>query len=641
MSTFRRLISPLCVIVFLSSQLLSSAQTKISEFGIFSQDEFNLKECPFDKTADALLLFDQALSNYNDQYNLVTDRRIRLKILKESGIERGNIHIRFYNRDKFEFIGRINAVIATPGANKEITWGKLEQKSVYTRKINDVWSEMVFAMPNVKVGSIIEYRYTSTMEHYGGLQDWYFQDEIPTVLSSYKLYILPNTSFNYVIRKSNFMNVDVQPDNSSGSILFEMKNVPGLRDEAYSTSYRNYLQRVNFQLSSIRRGGAEMKYSNNWKELNKEFLDSREFGAQINKSISTPADALAVTYTDPFRKMQFIHNYVRKNFQWNKEYDLYANSSLKSVVDKKSGSAADLNLLLVNMLKDADFNVYPLLVSERWHGYIDTTLSFQDQFDKVVALVYIDGKKYVLDATDPVTPSNMVPRDLVNTVGFVVDKKNSGFVYLTDKTKKKTSLVEVKGNLNDAGLISGSAKVDYYDYARIGKAEEYSSNKEKYLSKFTGGIAGLKIDSVKVDGIQTDSTSLHHEFLLEYPAGKSGSYSMLNYNLFTGFEKNPFISDYRFTDIDFVTPSLFILSGSFQVPGSFKVDALPKDITLRTPDKGLQIVRQMKKTGNTINVDIKFEIINTFYAADDYPMIKDFFGKMIDVLNEPILLKAN
>jgi len=313
---------------------------------------------------------------------------------------------------------------------------------------------------------------------------------------------------------------------------------------------------------------------------------------------------------------------------------------MKSVVEKKSGNGGDLNILLVNMLKDAGLTVYPLLVSERWHGYVDTTLSFQDQFNKVVALVYINDKKYVLDATDAVTPSNMIPADLVNTVGFVVDKKNMGFVHLTDNVKKKLYLIDVKGKLNDAGLVSGSAQVDYYDYARIGKAEEYNGNKEKYISKLTGSINGLKIDSFKVDGLQTDSASLHHQFSLEYPVSKSGSYSMLNYNLFTGFESNPFISDYRFTDIDFVTPSVFVLHASYEIPEAFKVDALPKDITLRTPDKGLQIAREIKKEGNKVEVNMRLEIADTFYTADAYSMVKDFFGKMIDVLNEPVLLKA-
>jgi hypothetical protein len=628
----------LFLFAFAFSFKYSPAQLELPPLGTVNLSEFDIKECSFDKTADAVIIYDKALSHYNDDYNLVTQHRIRLKILKESGIERGNIHIRFYSKDKFEFIAGINAVVITPGENKNVTTTTLDRKTIFTRKLNELQSEVVFALPNIKIGSIIEYEYESVKEHYGGLDDWYFQKDIPVMLSSYLLYILPNTSFNYVVHKADFMNIAVQPNRENGSVVFEMKNVPGLRDEAYSTSYKKYLQRVSFQLSSVTQRGTEIKYSNSWKELNRDFLESRNFGAQINKKISSPADVLLASVNESYKKMQFLHNYVRKNFQWTNVYSLYAEENLKTIADRKKGNAADLNLLLINYLKDAGFEAYPLLVSERWHGTVDTTISFQDQFNKVITLVYLDGKKYILDATDPYTPSNMIPSDLLNTVGFVVDKKHFGFLRLSDENKRKLYTIELLGKVGKNGLVQGTVSVDFYDYARVGKAEQYNSNKQKYSEQFVA--AGLKIDSFKVDGLESDSAKLHHNFSIEYGLGKSGSYSLLNYNFFMGFEKNPFVSDYRFTDIDFGARSYYLLHGVFELPEELKVDALPKNITLRTPDQALQVVREVQQKDKMIEVSIRLEFNETQYEASDYQMIKNFFGKMIELLNEPFVLKA-
>ena len=295
------------VLVFLSAITTVFAQTTVSDFGQFTPAEFAIKECSFDKTADAVILLDKAIANYNDDYNLITDRRIRLKILKEKGIEQGNIHIGFYSGDKLEFIRRVNAVIATPDANGNVTWNKLEQKSVYTRKVNEIYSEEVFAMPNVKVGSIIEYEYELVRERYY-LKDWYFQDEMPVVLSSYQVYIPPNAEFNYVVKKNSFMDINIVPLRDAGAVIYEMKNIPGLRDEAYSTSYRDYLQRVSFQLSSYNRNGAQVRFSNNWKELNREFMDDRDFYGQIKKNVPALASlkTIWVDRTDAYEKMKFI-----------------------------------------------------------------------------------------------------------------------------------------------------------------------------------------------------------------------------------------------------------------------------------------------------------------------------------------------
>jgi hypothetical protein len=628
----------LFLFVFAFSFMYSLGQLELPPLGTVNLSEFDIKECSFDKTADAIVIYDQAVSNHNEEYNLVTQRRIRFKILKESGIERGNIRIRFYSKDNFEFLTGINAVVTTPGENKKFTTTALDRKSIFTRKLNEIQSEVVFALPNIKVGSIIEYEYESVKKHYGGLDDWYFQKDIPVMLSSYKLYILPNTSFNYVVHKADFMKISVESNAEAGSATFEMKDIPGLRDEAYTTSYKNYLQRVSFQLSSITQRGAEMKYSNTWKELNRDFLENRNFGIQINKKLSSPSDAAFASYTEPYKKMEFIHNYIRKNFQWTKVYSLYAEENLKTIAERKKGNAADLNLLLINYLKEAGFETYPLLVSERWHGAVDTVISFQDQFNKVVALVLLDGKKYVLDATDPVTPTNLIPPDLLNTVGFMVDKKKSGFLHLTDPAQKKLYTIELTGKIDKNGLVKGKAAVDFYGQARIGKVEQYNSNKQKYQEQFVSG--GLTIDSFKVDGLRSDSAELHHDFSIEYGLGKSGSYSLLNYNFFMGFEKNPFVSDYRFTDIDFGTESYYVWHGIFELPEELKVDALPKKITLRTPDKALQVIREVQQKDKMIEVSLRLEFNNTQYAATDYSIIKDFFGKMVDVLNEPVVLKA-
>jgi hypothetical protein len=618
------------------------AQTPVTEFGDFTTDEFAMKECSFDKTADAVIIFDKAVSNYNDEYNLVTERRIRFKILKEKGIERGNIHIGFYSKDKFEFISRVNAMIATPGANGTPTWSKLEQKSIYTKKLNDIYSEVVFAMPNVKVGSIIEYQYESVKEHYGGLKDWYFQKDMPVVLSSYKLYILPNASFNYVVNKSSFMNIDIVPDRTNGSVVFEMKNVPGLRDEAYSTSYNDYLQRVAFQLSSYNRNGSEVKFSNNWQELNKEFMGDRDFYGQIKKNLPALASLKTIwaNRANAFDRMKFIYDYVRQNFDWDDIYSLYATESLKSVIEKKRGNSAELNLLLINLLKDADLDVYPLLVSERDHGRVDTSFSMISQFDKVVAYVNIDDKSYVLDATDAYTPANMIPSELLNTVGFLVDKKNYRFIHLEDNSKKRVRLIEMNNTVNADGSVKGIASVNFEGYARVGKAEQYNRNKEKYKEQFTSSVTGLKIDSFKMSGADVDTVQLSHDINFTYVAGKSGSYYLVNYNLFTGFEKNPFVADYRFTDIDFGTRYTYLLNATFTVPDQFTVDALPKNMTLRTADKTMLAAREITKEKNVIDVKMRIEFSQSRYSADDYFSVKDFFSKMIDMLNEPLVLKA-
>ena len=74
------------------------AQMDFPEFGKFTTEEISLKQCPFDPEAEAIILLDKAVVNYDEEYHMITERRVRIKILSEKGIDRANIIIPFYHK---------------------------------------------------------------------------------------------------------------------------------------------------------------------------------------------------------------------------------------------------------------------------------------------------------------------------------------------------------------------------------------------------------------------------------------------------------------------------------------------------------------------------------------------------------------
>lgn len=612
------------------------------DFGWFTPEEIALKECSFDKGAEAVILLDKAISNYNDSYNLITLRRTRLKILKEKGISRGDIKIYFRHKDDFESIGRIKGIVGSYDENGKFEYTKLESKSVFRRKINDYYSEVTFAMPNIKVGSILEYEYESLMDHYGGLEDWYFQSEIPTVLSSYNLHIAPTLEFTYFVRKSDFMPATIKNETGEGRIYFEMKNIPGLRDESYSTSYRDFLQRVDFQLSAVASRGSVRKYTTTWKEMTRELLEDKDFGSQLNKSFSIANELkpLLATAGNSFEKMKLIHEFVRKNITWNNFESKYAIEGLKKVVENRQGTSGELNLLMINLLRSAEIEADPMLVSERSHGRVDTTYPFKDQFNKVVAYVEIEGRKFILDASDPYTPSGMTPVELLNTTGFVVDKKRPVFVKIGDEGRKRSYVINVNSKIAPSAEVFGEASIDMYDYARINKAAKYKSSRDNYIAEFVQSSPEILIDSFTVSNLDADSLPLAHHLLLKHSLNKSGNYYLLNYNLFTGFDKNPFISDYRFTNIDFGSKYICVLNYTFTLPDNLVVDSYPKNSRITMPGNTLSAARQISQKDKEVTVTMRVEFNTPQFEPDDYEGVKEFFKKMTEMLNEPLVLKS-
>ena len=632
------------LIILTTISLPANAQKGLvdfSDFGNFKKEEMDYKICPFDKDADAVVFYDKAISEYDKYYHLVTTRSIRFKILKEKGKSRGDISIGFYSGDDFEKLRDVKADILTYDDQGQAIIYNVDDKSMYITKESSIHSTLRFALPNVKVGSIIEYKYTSECKNYGGIKDWEFQKDMPVLSSIYKLYMLPRVEFAYTVHKSQFLNLETVVDKSVASIYFNMTDIPGLKDEEFSTNKRDYLQRVVFQQSGYENYFGRKNIKNTWQDLNKELLDDQEFGRALTKVIPHTEEPFNACnqLTSPLEKMKFLHNYIRSSMNWDHLYAKNCEDGLKKVWENKKGNSADINLLLINFLRANGLNAFPILTSEREHGKVDTTYPYLHQFSSVAACVDIYGKYYILDGVDRITPSGITPFKLLNTKGFIIDKENSKLITIEDNEKKYKTVINLLGRIDQSGNIKGEAIVYNFDYAKVYKLNAYNKDLDKYRDGYMTRYPALKVDSMQVNGFDNDSGPLTESFQIKLPVPQSGAYYLLNYNLFAGLEKNPFVSEHRFTDIDFGSQQSITLNAYFTLPDNSIIESIPGNISLKSPDNSISFNRISDKQDHNIRIIMKMDILKTDFAPEDYDMIRGFYKKVFEYLNEPIILK--
>ena len=631
------------IVLFPLLPVLISAQD-FPSYGIVSPSEMAMTECIFDKDASAVVLLDEAMSNYNDRYNLITTRHIRIKILKENGFNYANVSIPFYRKDDFELIHDIKGMVINRNADGVTTKKELERKAVYKTNTSELYGEVTFAFPDVRVGSVIEYVYTSSMKHYGGLRDWYFQTGIPVIESKYHLYIIPGYEFAYQVHKSAQLNISIEPDRQNGSVKFAMKDVPGLEDEPYMDSRQDYIQRVVFQLSGHKNDGfSKQKYITSWKELNKEWLNRSDFGGQLNKELPG-ADAFIQSVKaipSPFEKMKQVFTYVQANLTWDGFNSIISNDGVKSVWNKKKGNSGEINLALVNLLQSVGVVAYPMLVSERAHGKVNTQYPFIDQFNTVYAAVSIDEKKYYLNAVDQLTPAHIIPHKILNTTAFIVSKKAGGLVEIKDESLQYRDIISIIASVTADGNIEGQAFMTSADYARVFRLHGYKRNPENYISE-NFKKTNVEIDSFNIINADIDSLALQQRFDFKAAMQGSGEYRFFPMTLFSGLESNPFISDKRFSDINFGFRRYIASAAYIQVPPNLTIDVLPKSIRLVNPDNTIDFSREilMDEATRKLVIRIKMDFRRSFYAVDEYDTIKEFYKKMFELLNEQVVLKT-
>jgi hypothetical protein len=265
---------------------------------------------------------------------------------------------------------------------------------------------------------------------------------------------------------------------------------------------------------------------------------------------------------------------------------------------------------------------------------------YVDRFNKTVALVTEDGKQLILDATQKYCPATITPYPLLNTQALLVDKKTNKLTAITSTDEAYKSSIKINSSVDKDGLLTGSCIISSADYAKESGIKKIKESKNSFVvSEYEKSDQGLKVDSFFYDYPADDKAPLVQRFNFRNQIDETGGFILLNYNLFTGLVKNPFTSDVRFTNINFGYPYQVEVEESIELPPNSKTDDLIKNKSLETGNKDIFLSREVKRTGNTITIKIIFKQTTTLVEADSYPELKAFYKSMIDMLNEPVVIK--
>jgi hypothetical protein len=613
-------------------------------FGKLRQQDIDLKVCSFDPSASLVITLDEGTTVYNNLENQVTYRHVRMKVLKEEGLKYADFSFTYPGRWDYVEIDRLEGKCINIGNDGKLNEFPVDKKSIYNRKVNKFYRQISFAFPQVKVGSILEYRYRIINKRSWDVRDWDFQKTFPVYQSSYHYTTHPSIEVSYSLQKKAEYPVIIKQEPKGNAILFQMNNIPAMEDEPYMDSRENNLQKVQFRITKYSGWIGFQTFNTSWKEVADVLRKYKGFGTFLNtysRDINVFVGSLTKNES-PFMKMKLIHDYVRKNIEYNDDDQFYADNDLVKLWHEKKGSSGDINLLLVYMLRSAGLATNPVLISERGNGRVEKSVYDLDQFSNVYAQVIIDGKKYYLDGTDKRTPCGFIQTDILNTHGLVVKPDTEEIVLIEEQDNKYKNILVIEGNLQDDGQLQGTVQITSREYAKYLIANTYKDAPADYVDKsIKSGLVNMQIDSFKISNLDKDSLPLIQHFKFRTSVQRSGDYDFAALNLFTGFLSNPFLAESRVSDINFGYKSSYTVSFVLNLPRSKAVDELPKNIQLVNEDKSLSFSRQVvyNEQAHQLVARMKIELNKSLFPTDQYFDLKEFYKKLNNLLEEPCTIK--
>ncbi len=631
-----------------------TAQMK-DAFGELTQFERQFTSYEKDQAASAIVLYEKA-DNYFEVIHqriwLIKEYHGKIKILTDQGYGEGTISIPIYKgENSSEKVEGVRAITHN-GTLKT----SLSPNGLYTKQISERFSELTFTFPNIKVGSILEYRYKLISPFIYNLSGWTFQSGIPKIYSEYNASIPANYRYNRnlsgylklainesTVKKGCFVVEGFNEAADCEVLKYAMKDIPAFRDEEFMLAASNYNSRIDFELSEYHRlDGTTDKYTKSWEDVDREFRGDQNIGRQLTKKgyFEKNVPESLLMEGDALTRAKNIYEFVRKHYTWNGNYGIYRDIRVKEAFDEKIGNVGEINIALINLLNAAAIPTQLMLTSTRGNGLPKKSHPVMTDFNYIIARANIDGKVYWLDATDKHTPFGLLPYRSLNYYGRVMDFKNESFwedLLIEDKNKYVVrAKITFDPEQQTAQVTFDEINIGYDAVARRQSFDEQP--REQYLENVEGRISGVEIETYELLEERNSDRMVSERFGVTLENRYSDELIYFDPFIVRFFDNNPLESADRKVPVDFGYTRNFQYTAQIVVPDGFEPDQMPESREIILPENRGMLKFTSAISGNNLHINYNLILNRTHFTPDQYPELRDLFKKAVETENTTVLV---
>lgn len=624
------------------------------KFGSPIKEEMELMSCPFDSAAKAMVLCsttDVAYSVGVNSFKIDYTVKKRIKVLSQEGTDAANVSIEYYQAASGGSTGeRLYGIKATAYnmVNGKIVKTKMGSDLIFEERLDKNHMRTKFTVPQVKVGTVIEYQYVKSSDFFYQIDDWYAQEDIPVLYTALDITIPSVFLFNIEQGGANYLQSAQEPSTQrfgaegdptlANRYTFSGRNLPALKADKFVWCPTMYASKISFELRNISIPGSYYKnFSTTWQDIDDILMKDDDFGGRIKRSNPLKDEMAAAridTITDFKSKLEAVYQLLHKKVRWNGSYALLGNGS-RNVLKEGKASNADINFLLMNMLKTLKVKTVPLVLRSRNFGILPITHPSLESINTFVVGIYEnDSTMHVMDGSAEKGYIDVLPLPLLTTAHEV----NGGQINLMDKAQAKTSTF-VKAQVKADGNIVGSMQTRYYDIASMMKKKSIADTKDstEYVKKqaqnfgFTIKRFGLK--KVKKYG------NLVEQRLEFEKEGEPADIIYLNPIFDLPFDEIPFTSAERTLPVEFDSPMTESYVARIKFPAGYTLEELPIPVYYKNADNTAIFKMNAQMDGDVLLVNYTFSLRKALFLQNEYDGLKSFMESVHNKVKSVVVIK--
>jgi hypothetical protein len=596
----------------------------------------------------------------------------RLKVLTERGKEYANVELSYehsYEGGSISVEDIQGRTIHPDGTIIPFTgkpYDKLIEKSQGVK-----FMAKVFTLPDVEVGSIIEYRYNLRYDdQYFIAPRWYIQSDLFTRKAHYSwkptdkqlissddrgqitngIAWLPLLPTGAEIKQTQFPNAGGQ----QGQHVFDLDlhDIPPTPEEDFMPPITSLTYRVLFYYTPYRTVDEYWKNeSKHWAKLRDKFMAP---GPAVNAAVH---DLVAPTDTQD-QKLRKIYAAVMQleNTNFTREHSSQEEKAqgFKDVRDtddiwtRKRGNNDQITELFVAMARAAGMKAYLGAVTNRdrsifLNGYL--TLS---QLDDYIAIVNIDGKDQFFDPGARYCPYQHLAWKHTLAGGIRQTDAGAGFFeapaegYTFSRTQRVADLTMDQQGVVTGKVImtyTGSPALRWRQRSLAGDAASLERELRTTVEHFFP--QGTEVKLTSIDKLQDYEQPLAVNLQITGPlASSTGKRLLLPADIFVANSKPAFPHEKREIPIYFEYPYTNQDAVRIKFPATFKVESLPASEKTGF-EKYAAYNMATESTPTSFTVRRNYSLGEIVFKTDEYAALRSFYSKMENKDEETVVLTSN
>lgn len=647
----------LCQVSLIALLVLASPFARADKWMTPTPEELSMTSQPEVPGAAAVYLYREQITE--DKLHMMQVYE-RIKVLTESGKKYANVELGYsssFDNGSIS-IGEIEGRTIHPDGTIIPFTGKPYSKLVEKTR-GAKYMAKVFTLPDVEVGSIIEYRYNQRLDDNRFMApSWYIQSELYTRKAHYLWRptsepLITNDGHNNLTNAiawspilpegMELKHTTLPPVNSftPGQQIFEL-NVHDVRpvpDEDFMPPIASLSYRVHFYYTPYINGAEFWKTQGKyWSKMHDKFVGPGPGVEAAVRTLTLPTDTQDQKLRKLYAAVMQLENTDFTREHTNAEEKAENSKPIRSTDDvweRKRGSSDQLSDLFVAMARAAGMKAYVAAVTNRDRSiFLPSYLSLA-QLDDDLAIVTVDGKEVYFDAGSRFCPyghlawKHSFASGLRQTDNGTTFAQAPGDDYTASRVQRVANL-----KMDEHGVATGTVSMVYMGAPALywrqqslrGDATSLEHDLRTSVEKMLP--QGMDVKVMSIEKLADYEQPLHVTFTVQGEiASSTGKRLIIPADLFEVNAKPSFPHEKREIPVYFDYASVSQDAVRVIFPASLKIESIPpSDKFMLHSLAGYDISTASAPTSVTVRRNYSLGTI--IFLAKDYPDLRSFYSKM-------------